>query len=103
MQPQPLTPIYIGLEATSNYWKNLYYFLVQAAANLKVPLSITVINPLRTKAFAQTILRRSKTDKVDARLIAQFKTEKKPRAFAVPLPQFEVLKNIDRQIHALRK
>lgn len=103
LQPPRPTQIYIGLEATSNYWKNLYYFLVQAAADFTVPLSLTVINPLQTKAFAQTILRRSKTDKVDARMIAQFMAEKKPPASAVPLPQFEVLKDLDRQIHALRK
>jgi len=95
--------IYIGLEATSNYWKNLYYYLVQAAAPLALPLSITVINPLQTKAFAQTILRRSKTDKVDALMIARFMAEKKPPPSAVPLPQFEVLKDLDRQIQALRK
>lgn len=53
----------IGLEATSDYWKNLYYFLKKQSEHFV----LAVINPVRTKAFTKTELRRAKTDPVSAK------------------------------------
>ena len=68
--------LHIGMEATGDYWKNLYYFLKKQSDCFIV----TVINPVRTKAYAKAELRRAKTDPVNAKDIAQFLVEKKPEA-----------------------
>lgn len=88
----------IGMEATGDYWKNLYHFL----CNHSKEYHITVINPFQTKSFAQGELRRAKTDPVDAKDIARFMIEKVP-----PSSKFSVvwdcIKDLDRQIYALNK
>jgi len=61
----PLDKIKVGLEATGHYSINLTNFI----SNHHLPL--VILNPLQTNLFrkAQT-LRKSKTDKIDAKLIA---------------------------------
>ncbi len=95
----------IGMEATGDYWKNLYHFLTrQAQAPSGSPaFLVSVINPVQTKRFAQSELRRAKTDAVNAIDIARFMAEKKPRP-AVPRSEtFDSIKDLDRQIHAVHK
>jgi len=89
----------IGMEATGDYWKNLYHFLTQKSPRFRV----TVINPVQTKRFAQSELRRAKTDAVDAITIARFMAEKKPRPAAPRPPLLDSIKDLDRQIHAVHK
>ena len=59
---------YIGMEATGNYWKNLYHFLKSQSSEFRV----TVVNPVQTRAFAKAELRRAKTDPVNAKDIARY-------------------------------
>lgn len=101
-QAQPCR-VYIGMEATGDYWKNIYHYLLNPDLPWGVPVSITVINPLKTKAFATAKLQRARTDAIDAHSIAQFMAEKKPPATVVPEPGFEILKDLDRQIYAYKK
>jgi transposase len=90
---------YIGMEATGDYWKNLYYFL-----KLQSPtFSLTVINPIRTRAFAQSELRRAKTDPVNAKDIALFMVEKKPPPTLDRKPLFDHIKDLDRQLYHVKK
>ena len=89
----------IGMEATGDYWKNLFHFLARRAPRFLV----TVINPVQTKRFAQSELRRAKTDPINAIDIAGFMAEKKPRP-AVPRPEiFDSIKDLDRQVYAVQK
>jgi transposase len=90
---------YIGLEATGDYWKNIYYYLKQQRQSFVV----TVINPVQTNAHAKTELRRAKTDPVNARDIALYMAEKKPPASVDRAPIFDTIKDIDRQIYQLKK
>ena len=60
-----LTKVKVGLEATGHYSYNILGFLLDNG------LSTYVINPLHTNLFRKsTSLRRTKTDRVDARTIA---------------------------------
>lgn len=61
----PKDEIIVGLEATGHYSMNIMRFITDNQ------LPLVVLNPLQTNLFrkAQT-LRKSKTDKIDARLIA---------------------------------
>ena len=60
-----LTQIKVGLEATGHYSYNLLGFLLDKG------LTTYVINPLHTNLFRKSLsLRKTKTDRVDARTIA---------------------------------
>jgi len=89
----------IGMEATGDYWKNLFHFLARRSPTFLV----TVINPVQTKRFAQSELRRAKTDAVNALDIAGFMAEKKPRPTVSRTEIFDNIKDLDRQVHAVHK
>jgi transposase len=72
--------VHACLEATGTYGDSLSLFLHQAGH------TVSVINPAATKAFAQSRLSRTKTDRVDAELIARFCLAQAPPAWT-PLPQ----------------
>ena len=95
-QPQH---IYIGMEATGDYWKNLYYYLKAQP----YPFLISVLNPIQTNAFAKTELRRAKTDAINCKDIALFMLEKKPKPYVDKALIFEIIKDVDRQIYQLKK
>jgi transposase len=68
------------MEATGTYGEALATYLCDAGH------VVSVINPAIIKAYAQSHLSRTKTDKVDATLIAWFCLERKPPAWS-PLPR----------------
>lgn len=89
----------IGMEATSDYWKNLYHFLNNQSGDFRV----AVINPVQTKAFTKTELRRATTDPVMAKDIARYLVEKRPQP-SIARPQvWDNIKDLDTQIRALKK
>jgi transposase len=90
---------YIGLEATGDYWKNIYYYLKQQPQ----PFFVTVINPVQTNAHAKSELRRAKTDPVNAKDIALFMAEKQPNASVDRTPIFDTIKDLDKQIYQFKK
>ena len=90
---------YIGMEATGDYWKNFYHFLKKQSA----AFVLTVINPIRTRAFTVTELRRAKTDPISAKDIALFMVEKRPRPSTDRAPIFEQIKDLDQQMYHLKK
>lgn len=55
----------IGLESTAHYGNNLVVFLFSHGFN------ITVINPIQTSVMRKNNIRKTKTDKVDALLVAK--------------------------------
>ena len=62
----------IAMEATGHYWQNLFAFLVSKG------FAIALLNPLRTRRFAEEDLVRAKTDAIDALAIARFAAQKRP-------------------------
>lgn len=58
-------PPVIGMEATGHYWLNLY------TALLNRDIQAHVINPIQTDAVRRMNIRKTKTDSVDCRYIAQ--------------------------------
>ena len=61
-----LQQVYACLEATGNYGEDLAIFLHEAGH------TVSIVNPARVKGFAQSELIRTKTDKIDAGIIARF-------------------------------
>src|SRR3984957_18952040 len=62
----------VAMEATGHYWRNLFAFLVTQG------FKVALLNPLRTRRFAEGELERTKTDSVDALGIARFAAQKRP-------------------------
>lgn len=63
---------HVCMEATGIYWEEVAQFLATAG------LIVSVVNPAQIKAYGTSRLMRSKTDTVDAKLIADFCAERQP-------------------------
>jgi len=86
----PPADVLIAMEATGHYWKNLF------AALTACGYSIALINPRRTRRFAQEDLERTKTDAIDALGIARFAAQKRPAATRLPDQATEELRELVR-------
>jgi transposase len=79
LSKQGVARVHACLEATGTYGDALSLYLHQAGH------TVSVVNPAATKAFAASRLSRTKTDRVDAELIARFCLAQAPPAWT-PLP-----------------
>lgn len=68
----------VAMEATGHYWQNVFAAL--AAAGFEIAL----LNPLRTRRYAEADLARTKTDAIDAVGIARFAQQKRPAPTRLP-------------------
>jgi transposase len=80
----------IAMEATGHYWKNLFAALVTHG------FAVALLNPLRTRRFAEEDLQRTKTDAIDALGIATFAVQKRPPATRLPDHATEELRELVR-------
>jgi transposase len=85
----------ICLEATGTYWEEA----AQALADAGHPVS--VVNPARIEAHARSNSVRTKTDAVDARVIADFCREKRPPAWVPPPASHRTLRALVNRHQAL--
>lgn len=84
------------LEATGRYGDDLAGWLHEQGQ------VVSVINPARLKAYAQSRLSRTKTDGVDAGLLADFCLTQSPEAWTPPDPAWRELQAMGRQLDALQ-
>jgi transposase len=84
------------MEATGSYWEVLAVYLHEAGHQ------ISVVNPSRTKAYAQSELLRTKTDAVDAAMIARFALAHKPPTWEPPSPETRMLQALVRHLEQLK-
>lgn len=92
---QGVVDLHACLEATGNYGEALALHLHQAGH------IVSIVNPARIKAFAQTELRRNKTDRADATLIAQFCQLHKPKPWAPAALEIRELQALVRHLDSL--
>lgn len=83
------------LEATGTYGDALAAYL-HAAGHV-----VSVVNPAASKAYAQSHLSRTKTDRVDASLIAGFCAERRPPAWYPPEREVLELQALVRRLESL--
>lgn len=74
------------LEATGTYWEAVAEYLADAGH------TVSVVNPVRIKAYGTSRMVRTKTDRVDARLIAEFCAKETPEAWVAPAPAVRELR-----------
>jgi transposase len=87
--------VYACLEATGNYGEDLAIFLHEAGH------IVSIVNPARIKGFAQSELIRTKTDKIDAGIIARFALALKPEPWIPPSPEIRSLRALVRRADSL--
>ncbi len=83
------------LEATGTYGEPLALFLFEAG------FVVSLVNPAGVRAFANAGLSRTKTDKVDAELIARFCLAQQPAAWMPPAPELRQLQALVRRLESL--
>ncbi len=87
--------VHACLEATGNYGEDLAIFLPEAGH------TVSIVNPARIKGFAQSELVRTKTDKMDAGVIARFCLAMKPEPWVPPSPEIRALRALVRRADSL--
>jgi transposase len=93
---QQVTQVHACLEATGTYGDALATWLHDAGH------TVSVVNPAIIHAYAGTQLARSKTDRVDAALIARFTATHQPPAWRPPAPEIRALQALVRRLDALQ-
>lgn len=92
---QGVERVHACLEATGAYGDSL------AAALHEAGHTVSIVNPAAIKAYARSRLSRTKTDRVDAALIAGFCAERKPPAWHTPAPEVRELQALVRRLECL--
>jgi transposase len=95
LKKQKVHQVNACLEATGNYGENLALFLHEAGH------MVSMVNPARIKGFAQSELIRTKTDKIDAGIIARFALAMKPDPWIPPPPEIRSLRALVRRADSL--
>ena len=86
----------VCMEATGTYWERVAEYLAGRG------MLVSVINPAQIKAFAASRLVRTKTDKVDAQLIADFAHERQPEPWLAPSSAEQALRAMVLRLEALQ-
>jgi transposase len=92
---QGVEHVHACMEATGTYYEALATHLHEQGH------AVSVVNPAQIKAYAQSRLSRTKTDRVDAALIASFCSERRPLAWRPPAPEVRELQALVRRLDSL--
>ena len=84
-------PLHFLMEATGVYYENLAYFLRSKGYH------VTVLLANKVKAFAKTLEHRSKTDVIDAKVMAQMSLERDLAAWTPPSAKMLTIKRLCRE------
>jgi len=95
MNKQKVTQAHVCMEATGQYGNGVAEYLFQHGQ------SISVVNPARIKHYGNSQLRRNKTDKADAGLIADFCASQKTTLWTPPPAEFKELQALVRRLEDL--
>jgi transposase len=97
LQRHQVTALHACLEATGRYGRDLTHFLHQQE------YCVSVVNPQRIHAYGRSKLQRSKTDRLDAQLIADFCRTQNPPAWQPLSAQQEEVQAVSRHLDALKR
>ena len=95
LEKQGIQKVHACLEATGNYGEDLAIYLHEAGH------TVSIVNPARIKGFAQSELIRTKTDKIDAGVIARFCLAMKPDVWISPSPEIRSLRALVKRVDSL--
>jgi transposase len=95
LRQQQVERVHVCLEATGTYGEALALYLHEHGQ------LVSVVNPAAIKAFAASCLSRTKTDRVDAELIARFCLAQQPPAWEPPAAEVRELQALVRRLATL--
>ena len=87
--------VHACLEATGGWSEDLALALHEAGH------VVSLVNPMRIKAFAKSEMLRTKTDRIDAALIARFCRMHAPEPWTPPAPEIRALQGLIRRYQSL--
>lgn len=93
---QQANDVHICMEATGIYWEEVAQFFASQA------FKVSVVNPAQIKAYGTSRLTRSKTDTIDAKLIADFCAERQPAIWQARSEEEVVLRALVLRLEALQ-
>jgi transposase len=97
LKQRKVKEVHICMEATGIYSLDVAQYLHEAGYR------VSVVNPQRISGFAQSQMRRSKTDKLDAAVIAAFCRALQPEAWTPPEPAWFEFRALLRQLEDLQQ
>ena len=96
LKKRKLKTLHVCMEATGRYYEALAEFLYECG------YAVSVVNPARIKAYADSQLTRNKTDQLDAALIADFCRTQVPPLWTPPTPAQRDLQALVRHLEDLQ-
>lgn len=81
----------VVLEATGVYWQGCAHHLH------RLGFAVSVVNPAQVKFYAKSTLRRGKTDKMDAEMIARYGATMRPKPWEPAEPALEAIQLLVRE------
>ena len=96
LRKQTDSRVHVCLEATGQYGDGVAEYLFTKG------FAVSVVNPARIKHYANSKLRRNKTDKADAELIAEYCLREKPASWTPPPASFKDLQALVRHLEDLQ-
>lgn len=96
LKKRKVKTLHACLEATGSYGAEVALFLHEAG------YVVSVVNPARIKAYAESQLSRTKTDAGDAALIADFCRTQQPEVWTPPPPEQRELQALARHLENLQ-
>lgn len=84
-------PVHACMEATGQYGDELAEYIHERG------WMVSIVNPKRIKAYAESQLRRNKTDKLDAALIVEFCARQEPALWSPPPANIKALQELMRR------
>ena len=96
LRKQTDSKIHVCLEATGQYGDGVAEYLFAQG------FPVSVVNPAKIKYYANSKLRRNKTDKADAQLIAEYCIREKPAIWTPPPTCFKDLQALVRHLDDLQ-
>lgn len=95
LEKHDVEALHVCMEATGTYWEAVAEHLADAGH------MVSVVNPAQIKSYGTVTLVRTKTDKVDARLIAEFCFTQHPDPWQAPSPAIRELRALVTRRNAL--
>ena len=96
LRERSATSVHVCLEATGQYGDKIAEHLYSQG------FLVSVVNPARIKHYGNSKLRRNKTDKADAQLIAEYCMREKPALWTPPPASFKELQALVRHLEDLQ-
>jgi transposase len=100
-RPTASVGLHVCLEATGNWGLDVAAFL-HGQGQPCAPVTVSIVNPARIKAYGASELARNKTDRLDAGVIARFCRAQVPPGWQPPASGMRELRELVRRCEALK-